>query len=239
MIKLLSMAVPPGGCMLDVGANIGFYTIGLGRMLKPHGGRVFAIEPVRSNYDRLVENIRLNNLEEAVTTLNYALGNEQGSILIQMETDNQASTGNAALVVDGASDRDAQTNGVSRVPLMRLDDIAGAQNIHRLDLIKVDIEGAELQFLHGSEKMIQQHLPVIYSEVNPHRMNLFGYGFKDLRALLEGWEYSLYKQTGKCHFAPLHPQEDITGHLTNVLAVPRTASDSLRATLSLPPLLAE
>src|SRR5687767_6694951 len=62
-IKLLGGLLRPGDVVLDVGANIGFFSVPLGRILRASGGSLHAFEPVESNFKRLSDVIALNDLE--------------------------------------------------------------------------------------------------------------------------------------------------------------------------------
>jgi FkbM family methyltransferase len=157
-------------CMaLDVGANIGFWTVPLGRHMRKLGGRVAAFEPVPTNYDRLKENLRRNDLSETVQTFPVALGEENRTITILRDDCHGATTGNAARVVD-ANLNDGQ---VERCPLtasmVRLDDMADQLHMDGLPcrFIKVDIEGSEPFFFRGAARFLATHQPIILAEVNP------------------------------------------------------------------------
>jgi len=79
--RLIRRAVTPGSVCMDIGANIGLHTLGMGRAAGPHG-RVFAIEPESRNFALLSENLRLNRIEN-VTLIRAAAGASPGRCWIK------------------------------------------------------------------------------------------------------------------------------------------------------------
>lgn len=123
---------------LDIGANIGFYTVSVGNLLKKNNakGKVIAFEPFIGNYQRLIENLKLNNLENYCLAQNIGLSNENKQTLITLREDflTGSATGNAAIAISEEFDQ-----GFTKVPidLERLDNFwsnFNHQNI-KIDLI--------------------------------------------------------------------------------------------------------
>jgi FkbM family methyltransferase len=75
----VSACLSAGDDVLDIGANVGLWSVQLGRRLAALGGRVWAFEPVATNFARLERNVLLNGLGRTkVTTIRTALGDEEG-----------------------------------------------------------------------------------------------------------------------------------------------------------------
>lgn len=225
VIQRLASVLRPGSTVLDVGANVGFYTIALGRKLKQLSNhtKLWAFEPVKSNFDRLVDLVSLNELSNVVQPINVALGNQNGDIQLHLaDHQNQATTGNAVWLKGGMVSTIVPTCSAQ---IMTLDAFVQNHQIANCDLIKVDIEGAELEFLRGGANFINKSRPIIYSEFNQHWAHEFGYSFTDLAAYISSWEYKLYQQVGRCSFR--HINQPLTG-ITNFLMVPQEkAPDAL------------
>src|SRR5690242_13552991 len=98
VISKLTAALEPGCVVLDIGAHVGFFSIPLGRRAKALGGRVYAFEPVRCNFERLRRAVAINRLQDTVFTVNTALGTEQGRIELVVDRAGSASTGNAVML---------------------------------------------------------------------------------------------------------------------------------------------
>lgn len=227
-ITKLSNCLRPGSIVLDVGANIGFWSIPLGRRLAALDGTLYAVEPVPANYARLVENISLNGLERVVKPLNVALGDKEG--LVQLATtpaDSAAITGNA-VVIGGR----VFASATSAARMRRLDDLVIELGITACDFIKVDVEGGEYAFLRGGQSFIAKTRPLIYLELNYCWMEQFGWSFHDLQQFASSLGYSAYREI-KGRFVPA----DQTGvGIENALLVPLSTQlgQTARRNLSLP-----
>ncbi|MFZ2449496.1 MAG: FkbM family methyltransferase [Methylovulum miyakonense] len=159
---------------IDVGANVGSYTI-LACAVK--GARGYAFEPVPTTYKRLIENIRINHLEDSVKCLSIGIGFEQGVIEFTSDMD----TVNHAL-----ADGEKHSNAIS-VEVSTLDVVLKNESPA---LMKIDVEGYETPVLEGaSETLKKQSLHSVIMELNGsgNRYNydesrilemMFDYGFK-------------------------------------------------------------
>lgn len=100
-IRSVQQLITPDSAVIDVGANIGFWSIPLARHLK---GRncLHAFEPVPANFRRLTDNIKRNALDGTVHLHERGLSDQNGSLQISLREDfaNGAGTGNAAIVID-------------------------------------------------------------------------------------------------------------------------------------------
>lgn len=150
---------------VDVGANVGSYTI---LACAAVGARGVAFEPIPGTYQRLVENIRLNRLEERVTCLNKGVGTEEGAITFTSDRD----TTNHALASD------EQCDHTVAVAVTTLDSaLSGMEPA----LIKIDVEGYETPVLEGAREILQnQALHAVIMELNGSGKR---YGFDEAKIL--------------------------------------------------------
>lgn len=176
IIAELSVMLPAGATVLDIGANIGWYATAFGQQMKKRGGgRVFAFEPIHANAKRMRQNIAANGLETIVRVEGVALSSESNEfIAFHVETAGGSETGNAIMVegLDCAHKRNEYAQTVT------LD--AYCAEIADCHLIKIDVEGAELKVLQGGRNFIKEHRPVIYGEFNAFWAKRFGYVFADI-----------------------------------------------------------
>lgn len=212
VISRLLACLPERTSVLDVGANIGFWAVPLGRTLKTLHGSLYCVEPISANYARLVENLALNQLQGVAQAFEIALGETAGTVNFSRDESDFALTGDASLVVGNGPG-----NVTDSVRMERLDDFARTQGIARCDFIKVDIEGGEYGFLRGGPDFLSKHRPLIYSELNPFFMKHFNWTFQDLLTLLSPLNYAIYCEN-KGKFSPF---TEITQDVQNVLLVPR------------------
>lgn len=204
----LQWLLAPGLDAIEVGANIGAHTVALARLAAGHGARVMAIEPQPVIFQHLCANLALNGLHN-VTTLNCACGEAAG--LLGFDPPDYGEVENFGGVVMRAE------GGSQTVPCHRLDDLV--ERDRRVGLLKIDVEGFELQVLKGAGDLVARHRPVIYLEnESPVRSP----------ALIDWLRAAGYKLW--FHVAHLyHPdsfsgvREDIFGTLAsvNMLAVPQ------------------
>ncbi|MGH6923145.1 MAG: FkbM family methyltransferase, partial [Propylenella sp.] len=126
----------PGDLFVDVGANVGSYTVLASGVA---GSRTHAFEPIERAFDVLGRNVRVNGIEQLVTLHRAAVGSRKGTVVMSTEHD----TMNKVL--------DGESPGVT-VPLVALSDtMAGLEPV----LIKIDVEGYEAEVLAGAEKVLR------------------------------------------------------------------------------------
>jgi FkbM family methyltransferase len=154
IIRLLRAALPPDGVFLDVGANVGIHTLAAARHVAAGGGAVLAFEPHPANYRALVLNVAQNRLRH-VAAENLGLA-DRPDVLTGAAP---AEGGNWSLASRG--------DHRFEVRLVRLDDYLADHPLPRLDMIKIDIEGAEVRALRGARRTIERYRPLIVFEACP------------------------------------------------------------------------
>lgn len=137
---------------IDVGAHIGKYTIRAARMVGGEG-RVVAVEPDKDNFEFLIKNIKLNDLENCIP-LNVAAGSTDGETFLFSGLNSAEN-----------SIKQDFGRGFHKVPMRALDSILAENRIGDVDLIKVDVEGAEYEVVKGLEKTLNAKEPVLIIEV--------------------------------------------------------------------------
>jgi FkbM family methyltransferase len=171
--------------IFDIGANVGFYSLHWASRLAP-GGTIHSFEPVPSTFSWLVRNIALNNLEDVIRANNIGLG----------ETPTTASlflpdfTGCGA-----ASMKNLHPSEHSRevtIEIDTLDHYFSAAGLRRLDLLKADVEGAELSVLQGGRDTISEYRPLIFLELLRKWSQPFGYHPNDVIEMLREFGYRCY-----------------------------------------------
>lgn len=187
VIDTLLDLVDRRGDVLDVGAQVGFYTLAFAEELT--SGTVHAFEPVRSNAQRLRENVEENRKEEVVDVYQIALGGQEKRAHVEVEGEGRSTTGNA-FEVRGEVEEFAE--GTETVEYLPLDSVAEIDP-ENCRLIKVDIEGGEVDFLKGAEKFIRKGRPYIYGEFNAFWLEMYGQDFDEVVSLCEKWGYEVFE----------------------------------------------
>jgi FkbM family methyltransferase len=173
--KLFARVLRPGDHVVDVGANIGWFSLLAARLVGP-AGRVHSFEANRATFDLLQTNLALNACTN-ITAHCVAVGEENGLARIAPRE-----AGNA-----GADGVELASSGVDTVPLVRLDAVLGEA---RLRLIKLDIEGWEAKALRGAEGLLRRgDAPDLVFEFTPEFLSAAGDDPRELVAWLEGLGY--------------------------------------------------
>lgn len=172
-----------GVVAIDCGANIGVHTIEWAKFLAGTG-HVYSFEPQEKIFYALAGNIVLNNCLN-VTARHAAVGAQAGSIQVpQLDYTQPASFGSLELNKREGAKPIGQnvdyTHNTQTVPLVALDDL----NLPRVDFIKIDVEGMELDVLKGAERTIAKHHPSMLIEY-------IKAGNDALSPLLTSWGYKL------------------------------------------------
>ncbi len=162
-IRSVLRLIEPRWGLLDVGANIGFWTVPLARVLEGTGS-LHCFEPVPSNFRLLRANVERNGVGAVVHLHQVGLSDRSDQVLISLREDFAAGseTGNAAIVIDG----DDSLFQCLQIEVRPLDELFDSLALTRLDFIKVDIEGHEDRFLAGAAKVIARFRPVLFMEIN-------------------------------------------------------------------------
>lgn len=164
-LDLLGQLIQPGQTVLDVGANMGTHTLAFCNFVGPTG-RVHAFEPQRMMYQAMVASVALNSWTNVHTHWNL-VGAKKGAMRLPgIRYDEPSNFGMMTL----APDRNRADT------LSYLDDEAGEEvamitldslNLPACHLIKIDVEGMEIDVLRGAAKTIKAHRPLIYMECQP------------------------------------------------------------------------
>ena len=139
----LQRTLKEGMNVIDAGANIGVYTV-LAAEKVGNTGKVIAIEPEPKNYKQLLENIELNNFQNVIPK-NIALLNHKGSEKLYLSS----SPGSHSLIFH------EDKNSYIEVPVKTIDKLLEELDIKKVDIIKIDAEGAEAPILKGAEKTLK------------------------------------------------------------------------------------
>lgn len=174
----LGQILKPGMTMLDVGANEGLYTL-FGANRVGATGRVVAFEPSSRERRRLQHNVARNRLGN-VTVVPAAIGGSEGTAALQIASGVHSGHNTlGALIYD-----DAPAVGVEHVPVERLDSVVDRLGLARVDIVKIDVEGAEMHVLDGARKTFSTHRPLLLVEANDEALRAQGASVDALLAVL-------------------------------------------------------
>lgn len=182
----LDKILAPSMVFIDAGANEGLYTLFASRRVGS-SGQVWAFEPSRREFERLKRNVSQNRLTN-VRLFSYALGecNDDAALLV---TEGEHS-GQNTLGKPGHKGVDVLRR--ESVPLRRLDDLARDEKLHQIDVLKLDVEGAEFRLLEGAGELLRHARPLILFEVFEEALRYQGASSELLLQLLSAAGYCFY-----------------------------------------------
>ncbi|HLY58969.1 MAG TPA: FkbM family methyltransferase [Stellaceae bacterium] len=191
-VELFSRALRPGDVAVEVGANIGAHTVHLARLVGPQG-LVVAFEPQRIIHQFLCANLALNELFNVVS-YRAAAGARRGTLKVPpLDYAAAYNFGGVALGADAGED----------VLVMPLDSLG----LKALRLLKIDVEGMEVEVLQGARELIARTRPLLYVENDRKERS------PRLISLLQELEYDLW-----WHTPPLFNPRNFAGNPENVFA---------------------
>lgn len=173
--------------VIDVGANIGQYAL----YFAYEGKKVFAFEPMPSMIERLKKHIAMNNMGDKITLVTKALTSTNG--MLKFSLPKAENSGTASTVLG----RSQNTDELIEVEGITLDDYLSSINFQgSVDLIKIDIEGAELFALQGMKNLLSSpNRPVLILEMNDDMMKMAGYTPDGVVEFLNQFGYQAYEIT--------------------------------------------
>jgi FkbM family methyltransferase len=157
IVELAQQLGQPGMQVLDLGAHVGYFSLLFSVLVGP-AGQVYTVEPNPENLKKIRSMIEANQLQN-IRVFPFAASDQAGEV--QFITEHTGQMGHMATL---PSENPAAAVTVRAV---RIDDLAGDQGIKRIDLIKMDVEGAELKALLGMAGLIGRCHPVIICEWHP------------------------------------------------------------------------
>lgn len=194
-IFFIRRILKPGMTFVDAGAHFGLYSLVASARVGPRG-RVLAFEPDPRNFSVLLRNVRLNSAGN-IRPYRAALGNHGGQIGLYLGVSSAMSS---------ILDFQAPAQRVE-VPMSALDDVLRESGQPRADVIKIDVEGAELAVLAGAKSTIEEFRPIVLLELNIDILEQLGHAAYEPGIFLQQRGYELFLAQGlrpelsQCHWS--------------------------------------
>lgn len=182
--QIVQKVVAAGDYVFDIGANFGWYTILMSKLVG-NSGKVFAFELVPEIVKECKHNIYLNHLEDNITLENIAVGEENGVVdYLYCES---SETGNFApeMLEEGPFK-------TGRARMTSLDHYVEKNGIKKVNFIKCDIDGAEVPFLRGARKTLSSEKPVIIIEASERGQRAQGHSCSEIFKELSQFDYKFF-----------------------------------------------
>lgn len=189
MLAAFVASLEPGNIVYDVGSYVGWYSIAALKRIGPEG-RVFSFEPVPETAKWLRRHIELNQGESQVRVIEAACGHEFQFISMPVRSDRLAS-GNGLFDVHPRVDIPPTNIEVCIIPL---DEFWQTSNLPP-DVIKIDVEGAEMWVLKGAQKILSTIRPTIFLEIHKFAWKFFNTSEEELLDFLSSLSYGIFDIT--------------------------------------------
>ena len=174
--------------IIDIGSNIGSVTLPLANTFK--NSKIYSIEPTVYAFEKLKENINLNpNLKKRIKIFNYFISQKKKKIKFvhsSWKLDNQDKKHG----IHRGTLKETSNKAISLDKLFK-------KNKTPIKLIKVDVDGYELDVLKSAEKLLKKEKPIIYFELAPYLYKEMGYTVDHLNKFVQKMGYAFYDENFK------------------------------------------
>jgi FkbM family methyltransferase len=208
--KVIASVTRPGMVAIDIGANIGYHTFTLAKLVGPQG-IVVAIEPTSYACEKLRRNLSLNDFAN-VRLMNVGLSDrDEGEVEARFRSSYR---------LDGRDEVRSE-----RIRLVALDSLVGEQQLKRVDFIKLDVDGYEAKVFAGARTVLERFHPYIFFEYGPQGVRENGGDPEEVLHLLWRLGYHLRTENGQetPDVASVMRAVQSRDNL-NLLAIPSTAA---------------
>jgi len=171
--------VPEGSVVIDVGANVGFFSRRFATWVGPQGEAIL-LEPETHNFESLQSMLTREGLKGRSRLMKVAAAETSGKALFKV---NPQHPGDHKLSVDDT--------GIA-IDTVRLDELVAEKRTGRPSLIKIDVQGAELAVLRGAPDILRQAGPALFIELDENGLRKFGASVASILHYLDGFGYNAY-----------------------------------------------
>lgn len=181
--KLVKRLVKSDFTVLDVGANIGYFTLIMARQAR----QVYSFEPEPRNFQILKKNVETNNIKNA-RLYNAAVAESSGSSTLHLCDANRG--------MHRIYESKWCKAGAVQVPTVRIDDVIAAADFDNVGLVKIDVEGAELGVLKGMRKLLEEGKTTVLMEFHPPSIVEYGAKPRDVYDFMTSLGYAVRTAKG-------------------------------------------
>lgn len=211
LIEWLVASLAPTMTVFDVGSNVGAYAIPIAQRIT--SGKVYAFEPSRSTFSTLRKNLKLNSLSNVVP-IQVALMDKVGKAQLNINVRGRDGLNTLGI----PSHPESRVVGEESVRTSTIDEFIRAQNIGKVDVMKIDVEGAELFVLRGASGLLERSdAPLIILEAQAMCTAGFSYHPVELTWYLEQRAFKVFALSLDKH--PLFRRAADTGFNQMMVAV--------------------
>lgn len=186
--------IKPGMITFDVGSNIGLYTLLFAKLVGSKG-QVHCFEPEQKNYQKLLTNLTLNNYQNILANY-YAVFSESKTLELNVFPDSVNSwhsLGKPEMADPWQSGKKMIPINKQKVEGVSLDDYCYQHKIDKIDFLKIDVEGAELEVLQGCKRLFtEKKIEQIMFEVSLPQIESMGHNQEEIFSYLKNNAFECY-----------------------------------------------
>ncbi len=199
---------------IDIGAHQGMYSVLAGRVMEGQG-TIVAFEPTGRDRRRMALHLRLNGVR-GVHLEPFAVSNKTGTATFYVPTSRTETVASLRPPLLARTRLREVT-----IPTTTLDEYCAQRNITSIDIVKVDVEGAEMELMDGASRILHDDRPIWIMEALDDVTRPWGYPARDILLRLAAHEYSIFAFCETGHIIP-HQIGEVYPHRSdaNYLAVP-------------------
>jgi FkbM family methyltransferase len=145
--------------IFDLGANFGYYSICLAKYLS-NKCSIYSFEPFPTTFKKLTQNVIINDMQGTINLYQMGVSSESGDMSISVRV--SCNSGSATLIANQNYE-----NEVALVKVVTLDDFVERNDIHKINFVKIDVEGFETNVLKGWKKGLSKFKPILFLEIDP------------------------------------------------------------------------
>jgi FkbM family methyltransferase len=194
-LQAVANHLSPNGTFIDVGAHIGYYSLKAAGMVG-RNGHVLAIEPNPQTLPKLRGNIEAS---DARTVSVWPVACAESESTLQLYAAPRSNTGESSLSKENASQEGSGVTAYS-VRARPLDAIVKEAKLERVDMIKIDVEGAEYEVLKGAGQTLTEYRPVLIIELEPSQLKSLGTSVEQIKEFLAAHGYTSSRRVDHANF---------------------------------------
>lgn len=182
-MNLLIKLLEKGDCFMDIGANIGYFSLHAAHAVG-QTGMVWSFEPATAIFEQLEQHIKINKFSN-INAVKKGVSNKNLNGVLYLSSDkNYGSTG-----LQPGDEFSGETEDIS---LIKLDDFVIEQNIKTIRAVKIDVEGHELQVLQGMLQILNTYKPAVLIEIIAAQLQLHNNTVEEIYNLMNALDYTAW-----------------------------------------------